>query len=73
MNERYCQVLWVANNWIHVIDWTTAIGGTVGTAYGIIQTAIPTFGLAPIPILGQIALLGGCVWGIIRLAGFGNE
>ena len=55
-----------------VLDWTASISGVAGTAYGIIQTALPALALPAIPLVGQCLLLAAGVWGIIRLTGFGN-
>ena len=59
---------WFSENWLTVVDWITAIGGTGGTIYGIVQTLIPV--LPVIPVAGQVLLLGAGLWGIARLAGW---
>ena len=64
---------WVSNNWISVIDWGANISSVAGTAYGIIQTLVPRFGLPAIPVIGQVVFLATEIWSIARLAGFGEE
>ena len=59
---------WISENWLTAVDWITAIGGTGGTIYGIVQTLIPV--LPVIPVAGQVLLLRASLWGIARLAGW---
>ena len=66
-------ISWVSDNWIGITDWITALGGFAGTAYGIVQAVYPALALPAIPVVGQVFLLCGAGWGIVRLAGFGQD
>ena len=64
---------WVSDNWIGITDWSTDLGGFAGTAYGIVQAVYPALALPAIPVVGQVFLLCGAGWAIVRLAGFGQD
>ena len=63
---------WISDNWMGITDWVTAVGGSLGNLYGIIQSSIPALKLAPVPIVGQLVFLAAGIWGIMRLCGFGE-